>query len=953
MSDASAKDYKSTLNLPQTGFPMKANLAQLEPKLVAQWDEKRVFQEMLQKNQNAVPFVLHDGPPYANGRLHAGHALNKILKDIVVKYRNLAGFKADFIPGWDCHGLPIEQAVERKLREQKVDRRKMSREVFLQECRNYALQFIEIQTGEFKRMGVLGRYDALYRTLDFDYEAQEIRELAKFAQSGALYRRNRPVFWCVYDQTALALAEIEYEDIKVPSTYVAFKSANDLGPKWNFLAGKQVEFAVWTTTPWTLPANLAIAVGPQFEYVFYQLASERVLVVAKELLVKVLSECAPDELKVKDVNLGGSRFDAAVFANSTRILGYASGEELEGLTYQHAFLNRISPVVLGPHVTLEAGTGLVHTAPGHGPDDFEVALRYGLDIYNPVKGDGRYDDSVGPLLEGQFVLDANESVPKLLQEKGALLNPLGEFITTSYPHSWRSKKPVIFRATPQWFISMEHNGLRNKALEQIDQHVTWVPKWGRDRIHGMLTTRPDWTISRQRTWGVPIPTAVCMECGFALIDPKLMNAVADVVATEGAGAWYSRALSEFRPEGSKCPKCNQDTLRQETDILDVWFDSACSFAAVIEKREQGAVPVDLYLEGSDQHRGWFHSSLLVAVGTRGVAPYKTCLTHGFVVDGNGNKMSKSQGNTVSPDDITKKHGAEIMRLWVASADYRNDVRLSMPILEGMAEGYRKIRNTVRYALSNLFDFEPTQDAVDTERMLPLEQWVLSKLDALIVKVNQAYESYEFHLVFQNVVDFCANALSAQYFDIQKDTLYTSRKTGLKRRSAQTALYRIAKDLLVMLAPVTSFTSEEGYAFLPGNRALSVFLEPFPTAQGGTNVATVNAFDRLFAVRAAVMPLLEAARRDKRIGKSLDAQVTLTATGATKALLTLYAAELAEIFIVSQVHLVDRAPATAVAVMDEVKAEVANATGHKCPRCWAYRAEVSSQELCARCSDALS
>ena len=953
MSDAGAKDYKSTLNLPQTGFPMKGNLAQLEPKMLAAWEEKKVFQLILDKNKGAPAYVLHDGPPYANGKLHAGHALNKILKDIVVKYRNLAGWRADFIPGWDCHGLPIEQAVEKKLREQKIDRRLMSREDFLQRCRDYALEFIDIQAAEFKRMGVFARYDARYRTLDFDFEAQEIRELSKFATSGSLYRKNRPVFWCVYDQTALALAEIEYEDIKVPSTYVAFPAHGDLSAKWSFLKGKNVEFAIWTTTPWTLPANLAIAVAPKFEYVFYQLASGRVIVVAKELLAKVLSEFAPDELKVKDVKVGGASFDAAVFADTTRILGYALGEELEGLSYRHVFLDRTSPIVTGEHVTLEAGTGLVHTAPGHGPDDYEVGLRNNLEPYNPVKADGRYDETVGPQFAGQFVFDANETVPKLLAEKGALLNKVGEYITTSYPHSWRSKKPVIFRATPQWFISMEHNELRKRALDQIDNHVTWVPKWGHDRIYGMLSTRPDWTISRQRTWGVPIPTAVCTECNHALIDAKLMNKVADAVAKEGGGAWYSRPLSDFTPTGDTCPACGKATLKKETDILDVWFDSACSFAAVMEQREHEKIPVDLYLEGSDQHRGWFHSSLLVGVGTRGVAPYKTCLTHGFVVDGNGNKMSKSMGNTVSPDDITKKHGAEVMRLWVASSDYRNDVRLSMPILDGLSEGYRKIRNTVRYALSNLFDFDPAKDTVAKEKLLPLEQWVLAKLDGLTEKVNKAYENYEFHLVFQTVVDFCANELSAQYFDIQKDTLYTGKKDSLKRRSAQTALYRIAKEMLVVLAPVTSFTAEEAYEFLPGTKAASVFLEPFPKPQGVSDLARVGEYDQLFAVRSSVLPLLENARRDKLIGKSEEAQVTLCATGAVGALLTKYATELAELFKVSQVHLVATGSEKAAQVMEGVKAEVAQATGSKCPRCWTYRPEVGAQELCHRCTEAVS
>lgn len=941
MSD-SPKDYKATLNLPQTEFPMKGNLGQLEPKVIASWEEKKVFEQVLAANKGKPEFTLHDGPPYANGKLHAGHALNKILKDIVVKYRNLAGYRADFMPGWDTHGLPIEQAVEKNLREKKVDRRAMSREEFLQKCREYALQYIDIQQEEFKRMGVFARWDAKYRTLDFDFEAQEIRELAKFAQSGALFRRNRPVFWCVYDRTALALAEIEYEDIKVPSTYVAFPAEpQDLSKKWGFLTGKRVEFAIWTTTPWTLPANLAISVHPKFEYVFYELSAGRVIVVAKELLAKVLSEFAPDELKVKEVKAGGASFEAAAFATPTKILGFALGEELAGLTYRHVFLERTSPIVTGEHVTLEAGTGLVHTAPGHGPDDYEVGLRNKLDIYNPVKGDGTYDDTVGAGLAGQFVFDANETVPKLLVEKGALLNKTGEFITTSYPHSWRSKKPVIFRATPQWFISMEHGDLRKKALEQIDKHVKWVPAWGHDRIHGMLATRPDWTISRQRTWGVPIPTAVCSACDHSLIDAAVMNKVADVVAKEGAGAWYARPLSEFRAEGDKCPVCGEATLKKETDILDVWFDSACSFAAVMEKREGASVPVDLYLEGSDQHRGWFHSSLLVGVGTRGVAPYKTCLTHGFVVDGNGEKFSKQKNNGVSPDEIIKKHGAEIMRLWVASSDYRNDVRLSMKMLDGLAEGYRKIRNTVRYALSNLFDFDPTKDSVKAPQ--PLDQWVNAKLDGLIERVNKAYDAYEFHLVFANIVDFCAKELSAQYFDIQKDVLYSRKKNGAKRRSAQTTLYRVARELLVMLAPVTSFTSEEAYGFLPGTKLASVFMESFPKPLGGLDAKLVADFDELFKVREAVLKPLEVMRADKVIGKSEEAHVTVTAPAATHALLTKYAADLAEYFKVSQVTLV---------AGDALSVSATKANGNKCPRCWLMKAEVGAKEICDACAEAL-
>jgi isoleucyl-tRNA synthetase len=953
MSERAPKDYKATLNLPQTDFPMKGNLGQLEPKVLAQWEKADIFQKMLASRKDADAFVLHDGPPYANGHLHAGHALNKILKDVVVKYRHLAGKRADFVPGWDCHGLPIEQAVEKRLREKNIDKRTLSREEFLQHCRAYALEFIDIQRREFQRMGVLGRWAAPYRTLDFAYEAQEIRELATFAEKGMLYRKKRPVYWCITDQTALAEAEVEYEDHTSPSIYVAFPARGDLSERWKALQGKTVAFAIWTTTPWTLPANLAISVHPNFQYVFYALDGQRVVVVARDMLASFLAGCAPDHLKSKEVKLGEGTFDATALSDARRVLAYASGEDLKGLEYTHVLNGKACPVVLGQHVTLEAGTGLVHTAPGHGQEDYEVGLQYGLDIYNPVKDDGRYDATVDAKLQGQKVFDANPLVVDWLVELGVLLNPKGETVKHSYPHCWRCHNPVIFRATHQWFISLDATKLRERALHQVDTAVTWVPKWGKERIRGMLESRPDWCISRQRTWGVPIPVALCESCEEPYLSHHFMQRVADAVETSGAGAWYTTPVETFLPKGHTCPKCGGTTFRKETDILDVWFDSACSFAAVAAVRENMSIPVDLYLEGSDQHRGWFHSSLLVGVGTRGFAPYKTCLTHGFVVDGNGNKMSKSLGNTVSPEEVIREFGAEVLRLWVASADYRDDVRLSRPILTQLAESYRKVRNTLRYALSNLYDFDPVKDAVPHEKLLPLEQWVLKKLDLLTDDVRKAYEHYEFHQVSKRVVDFCANELSAQYFDIQKDALYTGKPTGLKRRSAQTAMYRIAKDLLVMLAPVTSFTAEEAWGYLPGPKAESVFLNRFPAPQGVCDDGVVAEFDALFAVRAGVLPLYEAARRDKLIGKSLEAKVTLTATGASAALLEKWKAELPELFIASQVVLSPTASEKAQAVTPEVKALVERASGNKCPRCWTYKPEVGAQELCARCTDAVS
>lgn len=959
MSESAPKDYKDTLNLPQTEFPMKGNLAQLEPKILAQWDAQKTFEQMVAKNAQGPLFVFHDGPPYANGHLHAGHALNKVLKDIVVKSRNLAGERADFVPGWDCHGLPIELAVEKKLKDKKIDRRTLSKDEFLAKCREYALEYIDIQRSEFKRMGVMARWEAPYATLTFDYEAQEIRELATFAQNGELYRKKKPVYWCIYDGTALAEAEVEYDEHASPSVYVAFDAVDDLGAKWPALKGKKVSFVIWTTTPWTLPANLAIAVHPTFEYVFYEL-NGRVLCIAKELLASVLAEIAPDELAVKEVKVAGAAFDAASLKTPARILAYATGEDLQGLKYRHAFLERVSPVLTAEHVTLEAGTGLVHTAPGHGQDDYILGLKAGLDIYSPVKNDGRYDDTV-KLFGDKRVFEANPLVVDLLVEKGALLNAKDATLKHSYPHCWRCHKPVIFRATHQWFIALDKNGLRQKALEQVDKHVNWVPHWGHDRIRGMLETRPDWCISRQRTWGVPIPIALCEKCEEPVVDADMMKKVADAVKKEGAGVWYRTPVTEFLPPGHKCSGCGGAEFRRETDILDVWFDSACSFAAVAARRDNMHVPADLYLEGSDQHRGWFHSSLLVGVGTRGHAPYRTCLTHGFVVDGNGAKMSKSQGNVVAPDDIIKQYGAEVMRLWVASSDYRDDVRLSKTILDGLAEGYRKIRNTVRYALSNLYDFDPAKDAVPYEKWSPLDRWADARLQELISTVREAYRKYEFHLVYHSMVDFCSQDLSAIYFDILKDGLYTSKKTGVKRRAAQTVLHRIAREMLLALAPITSFTCEEAWAYLPGQKTGSVFLGDFGTDAAPRDDGLMKRYDQLFAVRAAVLPLLEAARRDKLIGKSLEAKLVLSGKGDARALLEAHAKELPELFIVSQVEFAAAPGAKSQALSgpsllsdgETLSAEVLPAEGNRCPRCWTYKHEVGAQELCNRCQDALS
>lgn len=955
------QDWKDTLNLPKSDFPMKGNLAQLEPQLLQWWENRDIYQKILTHNAGRPVFVLHDGPPYANGDLHAGHALNKILKDFVVKYRNLSGHYAEFVPGWDCHGLPIEQAVEKRLKEQKVDRKSLSREEFLKRCRSYALEYIDIQREQFKRMGVFGRWSQPYRTLDFSYEAQEIRELATFARRDSLYRRKKPVYWCLHDQTALAEAEVEYQDRTSPSVYVAFDAAEDLSSRWPALAGHRASFAVWTTTPWTLPANLAIAVHPKLDYLFYDLGP-RTLCVAKDLLPSVLSSLARDQLTFKTVSLSdGSSVPTAALVDPSRILAYASGAELEGITYRHPFYPRVSKIILGEHVTLEQGTGLVHTAPGHGQDDYEIGLKYGLDIYNPVRNDGRFDETVGPLLAGKKVFEANPVIVELLAERNSLLNARLDQVRHSYPHCWRCHQPVIIRATHQWFISLEGGELRRKVLSEIDR-VEWIPRWGRDRIYGMIENRPDWCISRQRQWGVPIPMVYCDGCGEPIISPQLMDSVAKAVEEQGTGVWYQTPLERLLPSGFNCPHCRGSKFQRETDILDVWFDSACSFTSYPQNRSGLGLPIDLYLEGSDQHRGWFHSSILVGVGTRDQSPYRACLTHGFVVDGDGKKMSKSQGNTVAPDRLIRQYGAEILRLWVASSDYRDDVRLSEQILRSLVEGYRKIRNTVRFALSNLYDFDPLRNQIAPEELLPLDQWARSRLSQLIQKIMRAYGEYEFHIVYHAVVDFCAMDLSALYFDIIKDRLYTGKTTGKARRSAQTVLHEIAANLLRALAPVMSFTAEEAWQLLPGHSEESVFLAGLPSStEISADSDLVALYESLFAIRSEVQKLLEVARRDKLIGSSLEARVVLAAMGAERKLLQRAAAELPALFIVSQVELLESPSATLQPLKVstpsgtiELYAAVRRALGQKCPRCWTYAEEVGrDDEICAKCGAALS
>jgi isoleucyl-tRNA synthetase len=945
-------DYKDTIQLPKTDFPMKANLPQREPEILRRWEEEDLFGRLVAQNAarpGARSFVLHDGPPYANGDIHIGHALNKILKDLIVKYRNLAGDVADYVPGWDCHGLPIELKVDKELGARK---REMDRPAVIEACRRYAERWIDRQRVSFKRLGCFGRWEAPYATMARGYEAEIVRTLARAAGRGFLFRGKKPVYWCTTDRTALAEAEVEYEDHTSPSIYVAFDLASPL--PLPAAAGKKARLVIWTTTPWTLPANLAVAAHPQLAYVAYDLRGQ-VVVVARELLARFLADCAPEELSARGAPTahspqaheaatgGGGTLPAADLAHPERVLGTLEGRALEGLRYRHPFVDREGRVLLGDHVTLEAGTGLVHTAPGHGQEDYEVGLRYGLEILNPVDGAGVFTAEAGRYA-GQPIWDANPRIVEDLATSGHLLSDPKARLRHSYPHCWRCHDPVVFRATDQWFLSLEHGGLRRKALDEIDR-VRWIPRWGRDRIHGMIENRPDWCLSRQRTWGVPITVFYCEGCEEPLVSPAAMERVAAAVEQEGIEAWYRHPAADFTA-GESCPRCGKTAFRREQDILDVWWDSGVSWSAVAEKQGMG-VPVDLYLEGSDQHRGWFHSALLTSVALRDAAPYRAVLTHGFVLDGQGRAMSKSVGNVVAPEAVIQKYGADILRLWVAAADYRDDVRVSDEILAGLAEGYRKIRNTLRFALGNLHGFEPARDAVPLAEMEPIDRWALARLAAWDEKVKAAYAAYEFHVAYHATMQFCAVELSALYFDILKDRLYTARKDGRPRRSAQTALHAIAQDVMRLLAPVLSFTASEAWDHLPGRPAPSVFLAGLPRREPPADAEALEGrYGRLLEVRAAVQARLEEARRSKLIGSGLEAMVTVRAEGEQRRLLEESRGELPTLFIVSKVALADGPFAV----------DVARAPGEKCERCWIWSEErgrdPAHPTLCPKCTAAL-
>ncbi|RJP77901.1 MAG: isoleucine--tRNA ligase [Desulfobacteraceae bacterium] len=928
-------DYKNTLNLPNTQFPMKASLAGKEPVQLEQWEKDRLYEKIRKASKGKDKFILHDGPPYANGHIHIGTAMNKILKDIIVRSKQMEGFDAPYVPGWDCHGLPIEHNVDQKLGSKKNG---MTQVEIRKECRSYAEGFIDIQREEFKRLGVMGEWDNPYLTMKYRYEAIIARECCKFALQGSLFKSKKPIHWCCSCKTALAEAEIEYADDKSPSVFVKFALKDSSDHAIPELSGKKTSVVIWTTTPWTLPANLAIALHPDFIYAAVEISGSEVLILAKDLV-----EGCMKTFGMKDYTII-REFDA---------------KTLERKACVHPFYNRESMIILGDHVTLDAGTGCVHTAPGHGREDYEISLQYGIDAYSPVEDNGCFSDDV-EFFSGQFVFKANHEIIQKLKENNALLAE--EKIDHSYPHCWRCKKPVIFRATPQWFISMDKTNLREKSLKEIDR-VKWIPSWGRERIYGMIENRPDWCVSRQRSWGVPITVITCEKCDTIHINETIVEKIFSLFDEHGADAWLEKDVSEFLEPGAVCQKCGSTSFVKETDILDVWFDSGVSHAAVLEERDYLAWPADLYLEGSDQHRGWFHSTLLTAVETRNSAPYKSVLTHGFVVDAAGKKMSKSVGNVVAPKEVIQKYGAEILRMWVAASDYRDDVRISDAILKQLSDAYRRIRNTCRFIIGNISDFQPEQDAVSLEEMTDIDRFALHKLCDIVNKARKAYHTYEFHIIYHALYNYCTVDLSAFYLDILKDRLYTSPPKSIRRRSAQTAMHIILDSIVKIMAPIMPFTSEEIWSYMPetGTKEESVHMSALPVVdEKWKQDSLARKWEKMIIVRGEITKALEAARVKKLIGHPLDASITIQTTGDLFALLDSYANELKSIFIVSKVQLTReklQGDVFSGETKEEINILIEAASDQKCERCWIYDPSVGQHSehptICTRCCTALA
>jgi isoleucyl-tRNA synthetase len=930
-------DLKSTINLPQTSFSMKANLPQNEPRWLERWEAEDLYGQIRRARASAPLFTLHDGPPYANGRIHLGTALNKILKDLIVRTKTLEGFNAPYLPGWDCHGLPVEINVDKELGPRKAH---MSAVEIRRACRANADKFLNLQREDFRRLGVLGEWDQPYTTMSPEYEADTAEAFLKFLEQGYVYRGLKPVYWCIHDRTALAEAEVEYENHRSPSIYVRYRLVGDSARLDPALAGRNVWVIIWTTTPWTLPASLAVAFHPDFEYVVASPPD------------------SPDAYIIEARRLAPTLEETGLGA--TTVLAQLAGRKLEGIEFQHPFLDRRVPGVLADYVTAEDGAGAVHTAPGHGREDFETGVRYGLDVYNPVGERGDFLEGL-PEYRGKTVFEANRPIVELLKQRGALVGP-PHALEHSYPHCWRCHNPVIFRTSNQWFIKIDHLEFRRLAIEEIKK-VDWSPAWGEDRITNMVATRPDWCISRQRRWGVPITVFSCEACGKPLMSARAARPAIELFRKEGADAWYAHPVEDLIEPGATCPSCSGAQFRKEMDILDVWFDSGSSQFAVLGRRPDIPWPADLYAEGGDQHRGWFQSSLLVGMVTHGGAPFRRVITFGWVLDDQGRAMSKSTGTGVTPDEVIPAYGAEILRLWVASVDFREDVVMSKQILDHVAEAYRKLRNTFRYCLGNLFDFDPRRDAEDPVALEEIDAWALARTAEVLAEAEKAYRDFAFHKVYRALYDFATVDLSAFYFDILKDRLYTAPAASARRRAAQWALYRIADALARTLAPILCFTTEEVWAQLPrdGAREPSVHLATFVPSEDIAALvperfrAGLSDWPQLISVRNEVLKALETARQEKRIGGGLDACVRIEAAGPTARLLERRRDFLRYLFIVSQVDIVG-VGADTDGGSTGMTISVDRASGEKCARCWNYSMRVGEDDenpaVCERCAAAL-
>jgi len=918
--------YTETLNLPKTSFPMKAKLPKREPEFVASWEEMDIYGMIRRKMAGKPKFILHDGPPYANGDIHMGTAMNKVLKDMIVKYKTMTGYDAPYVPGYDCHGLPIEFKVLSELGESGAE---LPKSEIRRRCKEYALKYVDMMSKDFQRLGVFGEWSNPYLTLSRKYEEKIVTVFGEMYKQKYVYRGKKPITWCPTCRTALAEAEVEYDDHTSPSIWVKFEVVIGLED-----LGKQAYLLIWTTTPWTLPANLATCVHPNLEYVAVDVGQE-IYLIAEHLKSVVLETIGAD-------------VDA-------KVVGRYKGKELESVQYVHPFIDRRCPVILGEHVTLEQGTGLVHTAPGHGHEDYVVALRYDLPIYSPVDDDGRFTSEF-PEFEGRRVFEANDDIMGLLSEKGALLHR--EKITHQYPHCWRCSNPTIFRATPQWFIDVDANNLRQKALDGI-REVNWIPKWGEDRIHGMVANRPDWCISRQRSWGVPIPIFFCKDCGKEFFSDEAFEHLKKLVAENGIDIWFTIETDGLLPEGARCDGCGSGEFEKEEDILDVWFESGVSHRAVLETTEGLSFPADLYIEGSDQYRGWFQSSLLPSVALKGRPPYETVLTHGFVVTSEGKKMSKKLGNAIHPSEVIEKSGADVLRLWVASENFTQDIRVSPDILQQLSDAYRRLRNTFKFLLSNLYDFDPMTHAVPYEEMEELDRWALHVLQKTIGKVTKAHEEYEFYTAFHTLYNYCTVSLSSLYLDMLKDRLYTFAADSAARRSSQTALNHILHALVRMLAPTLAFTTEEVWRVIPNqpDREPSVHLCEWPRVNEEFVDEELGArWESLLEIRGSVTKALELGRREGVLGNSLQAKVLICPGRTEEAeLLESFREMLPTVFIVSQVELFSPGDTVQEEISvkdDHISVAVRRADGEKCERCWNYGNSVGQSErhpsLCDRC-----